>query len=534
MKKWYFLGLFLGLCMGILACSDDKEEELVTCPEKITLSLGKKGPLAFEASGGKDSITLFTNASSWTAVTGDKWARLEKREHSIVLRVTENDCLKSRNTFVEVTAGKMENKMVDTVWVKQVGQKGCMLAVASQTIEFAADAARAKTANVVFLRGNAAEDEVSVFSEEDVPEWIEWEWKNVNLERGTADLVIKLKENTSMAKREYDLVLAIGEGARQDRDTIRIVQAEALAATITCKLSQEMFDCPGGEIDLLVNVTPARGFIWYWENEEPDWVTVDDSRQGEKILKLTAAGAIEGEEARSVRLVLETLGAVPVVVTIAQKAAPKEFDLGDIITDEAGEAVGIVVRKKAGDVPGLMMSLKEFKIGYIFKVENVIPDLINSKDGEINTKAILEKYGGIVATELHDALNGMNRDGEAGWYLPSPDEMCDIGEYVLGIPAFDRSYTDLFAYTPGTEGEKNTIQFNKVDRLIKSAGGDNIGLGSYYFTSMMGKEKFGAGRIYSIILGNSSPFGKMYSLRLYMKDYVGKTPYNFRLVKKIK
>lgn len=151
-----------------------------------------------------------------------------------------------------------------------------------------------------------------------------------------------------MAKREYDLVLAIGEGARQDRDTIRIVQAEALAATITCKLSQEMFDCPGGEIDLLVNVTPARGFIWYWENEEPDWVTVDDSRQGEKILKLTAAGAIEGEEARSVRLVLETLGAVPVVVTIAQKAAPKEFDLGDIITDEAGEAVGIVVRKKAG------------------------------------------------------------------------------------------------------------------------------------------------------------------------------------------
>lgn len=146
----------------------------------------------------------------------------------------------------------------------------------------------------------------------------------------------------------------------------------------------------------------------------------------------------------------------------------------------------------------------------------------------------MEKYGGIVATELHDALNGMNRDGEAGWYLPSPDEMCDIGEYVLGIPAFDRSYTDLFAYTPGTEGEKNTIQFNKVDRLIKSAGGDNIGLGSYYFTSMMGKEKFGAGRIYSIILGNSSPFGKMYSLRLYMKDYVGKTPYNFRLVKKIK
>lgn len=60
--------------------------------------------------------------------------------------------------------------------------------------------------------------------------------------------------------------------------------------------------------------------------------------------------------------------------------------MGDIITDEAGEAVGIVVRKKAGDVPGLMMSLKEFKIGNIFKVENVIPDLINSKDGEINTK----------------------------------------------------------------------------------------------------------------------------------------------------
>lgn len=533
MKKWNFIGLFLWLCMGILACSDDKEEVWVTYPEKVTLSFGKKGPLAFEASGGRDSITLFTNASSWTAVTGDKWARIERREHSIVLRVAENDCLESRSTFVEVTAGKPEDTMVDTVWVKQMGQKGCMLAVAPKTMEFPADAAQAKTAGIVFLRGGSAEDEVSVFSE-NVPEWIEWEWKNVNSEGGTADLVIKLKENTSIHKREYDLILAIGEDARQDRDTIRIVQAETLAAAITCQVSQEMFDYSGGEIDLFVNVTPSRGFIWYWEEEEPDWVTVDDSRQGEKILRLTAEKAIEGEVARSVNLVLETLGAAPVMVRIAQKAAPKEFALGDIITDESGKAVGIVVRKKADDVPGLMMSLKEFRIGNTFNDENVIPDLINSKDGEINTKTILEKYGDIVATELHDALNEMNRDGEEGWYLPSPDEMCDIGEYILGIPAFDRSYTDLFAYTPGTEGEKNTTQFNKVDRLIKSAGGNNINLGSYYVTSMMGKEKFGAGRIYSIILGNTSPFGKMYSVRLYTKDYVGKTPYNFRLVKKIK
>lgn len=530
MKRFiFYLFTVLVICIGTVSCHDGEEDDLQTPPEVITLELKQKEPLTFNAAGGLDSVEVITNAEEWQVTCNDKWCKVVKKQKRIVIQVFENDELDSRNTLIEVVTGSGESRLADTVFVKQASLNRCIVSVAPKILRFAAQSAGPQTACCTFVLGNS-DDEVSILN---WPDWMEPALKNINKEKGTADIVVNVEAYTLATERMYDLIVAVGKGVRQDKDTIRVLQEGIIPATITYTLEPDCFETTGGEALLAVAIAPVRAFSWHWEDPSQLWLSVDESQKDENILKLKAQGDYKGNTTRSTAIILEAPGAVSVTVTITQKAASastENYRLGDIVNNSAGKAIGIVVKEK-GTAPGLIMALKEYRVGSFFS-KSILPGLLNSKDGEVNTQAILETYDETDCPGLWAALAEMNKDGETGWYLPSPNEWWDTGEYLMNIE-FDRTLSDQFKYNWGTTAEMDVVQFNAVKRLITTAGGDEINLSAYHTTSMIGQDKYGnVGKMYYLVWGNNSPYGSLYGVNTYEPDQVGKSSYVIRLFKK--
>ena len=265
------------------------------------------------------------------------------------------------------------------------------------------------------------------------------------------------------------------------------------------------------------------------KSDQPQNQDRQDSQKDKNILTLET-GVYEGEEARTAKLVLETSGAEPCVVEIRQN--PKavvsgDYKLGDIVKNSAGDAVGIVVKEKTAD-PGLIMSLKSWRSGSFFTSE-IVPELLNSKDGEENTNKILESYTEADCPGLYAALNEAN-NGDSGWFLPSPENMWDAMTYFTGIN-YDRTISDEFSYNWGTNAVCDDAQFNKINRLITQAGGEEVHRSMYHVTSMIG-VKYGSGTIYYMVWGQNQPYGAAYAERTYDESQLDGSSYVIRLFKK--
>ncbi|WP_348798058.1 cellulase family glycosylhydrolase [Flavobacterium adhaerens] len=74
----YSIGIFFCLiAFNILACSSDDSKPDETTPETISLSIDKK-TLDFDAKGSASSVTITTNAKTFSIVSSDTWIQLSK------------------------------------------------------------------------------------------------------------------------------------------------------------------------------------------------------------------------------------------------------------------------------------------------------------------------------------------------------------------------------------------------------------------------------------------------------------------------
>ena len=529
MKTIFGILFILGLTIVMVACSDDSENTPFP-DEKVVLEVTPDTPLAFDAIGGDKVLEIKTNAKSWLAVSGDdSWCRVVSNENKLTVKAFPNETVENRNTWIRVSATDGKTEVADTIEVKQAGLNKCAISVEPATLNFAATSLGEQISHCSFILGSAADNVVLLNAEE--AKWLTLKLDKMNKEEGTVDIVVNAEPNTSTSKREFDLVIAAGEGEARDTDTLHIAQDGMVPVNLSYTLEPEVFEAEGGTLVLTVKMEPetGSGFTYKWENGESNWVTIDDSQKDKNILTLET-GVYEGEEARTAKLVLETSGAEPCVVEIRQN--PKAVDsgdykLGDIVKNTAGDAVGIVVKEKTAE-PGLIMSLNTWSAGSFFTKE-IVPELLNSKDGEENTKKILESYTETDCPDLYAALNDAN-SGDSGWFLPSPNDWWDAMTYLTGIE-FDRTLSDNFSYNWGTEATLGEQQFSEINRVIEQAGGKAVNE-SYTLTSMIGTDKYGVGKIYQMVLGKNSPYGGAYSTRVYEPDYIGKSAYTIRLFKK--
>ena len=471
--KNVFALLFV-LAISMVACKE--EEENTSLPdEKIILEVCPDTPLSFDSKGGDEVLEVKTNAESYTAESGDiTWCRVITEGSELTVKVFPNETTDNRNSFVRVVAGDGAKEVSDTIFVKQAGVAKCAITAAPAVMAFEATSLGEQVSHCSFTLGNA-NDEV-VLSNAGQVDWIQAKLDNMDKETGTVDVIVNVDPNTSSSEREYDLIVTAGTGVGMDADTIHINQNGVIPVNLSYTLEPEVFAAEGGELVLKVKMEPETdaGFTYRWENEgEEQWISIDDSQKEENILVLKT-DAYDGEQARTANLILETLGAEPCIVELRQMISvvqPGDYKLGDIVKNQLGDAVGIVVKEKTTE-PGLIMSLKTWRTGSFF-TRDIQPELVNSKDGEENTNNILATYSEADCPGLYTALNEMSSQGETGWFLPSPDNMWDAMSYFTGID-YDRTVTDDFAYNWGTEGYFDEVQFNKANRLIEKENGDTV------------------------------------------------------------
>lgn len=529
MKTIFGILFILGLTTAMVACSDDSEDTPFP-DEKVVLEVTPDTPLAFDAIGGDKVLEIKTNAKSWLAVSGDdSWCRVVSNENKLTVKAFPNETVENRNTWIRVSATDGKTEVADTIEVKQAGLNKCAISVEPATLNFAATSLGEQISHCSFTLGSAG-DKVLLLNAEEA-KWLTVKLDKMNKEEGTVDIVVNANPNTSTSLREFDLVIAAGEGEARDTDTLHIAQDGMVPVNLSYTLEPEVFEAEGGTLVLTVKMEPeaGSGFTYKWENGESNWVTIDDSQKDKNILTLET-GVYEGEEARTAKLVLETSGAEPCVVEIRQN--PKavvsgDYKLGDIVKNSAGDAVGIVVKEKTAE-PGLIMSLKSWRSGSFFTSE-IVPELLNSKDGEENTNKILESYTATDCPALYAALEEAN-NGDSGWFLPSPDNMWDAMTYFTGIN-YNRAISDDFSADFGTNGTCDEAQYNKVNRLITQAGGDEVHPSAYHLTSMIG-VKYGLGKMYAMIWGASQPYGAAWAINAYDKEQLDGSSYVIRLFKK--
>lgn len=223
MKRLFFYILtVIGICVSTMACSDDKDEEAILDlpPEAIVLEVKQEEPLDFAAIGGLDSVVVMTNAKVWRAACTEKWVKCNTGDQQLFVWCLENPTPKGRETFIEVVTGSGEFQRVDTVYVKQSGQNACTVAVTPKTLSFAvSEEERVALCTFKLIDSKSA---VSIMTH---PDWIASELRNVNNEQGTAELVVRVQENTSPDERSCKLVIVAGTGVRQAKDTVLIEQA---------------------------------------------------------------------------------------------------------------------------------------------------------------------------------------------------------------------------------------------------------------------------------------------------------------------
>ena len=219
--KRYVLWLLVCLLGGLMACSDDKNNEPSVQTPVITVE-GESTQVVFETAGGSQSVHFSTNVA-WTAETDQDWCRVSPASGSagnvsVTVTLDENETPDERNATLVLTAGTAVKRM--TLVQKQKDA----LAVTSNKVEVGAEGGDFE----IEVRANVSFDyEI----DETARAWVTpVETKALT----TTRLHFQVQPNEDREKREGKIVLRSGELS----ETVTVYQA---AATPTIVLTQNEY-----------------------------------------------------------------------------------------------------------------------------------------------------------------------------------------------------------------------------------------------------------------------------------------------------
>jgi translation elongation factor P/translation initiation factor 5A len=265
---------------------------------KLFLEIEPETIIEFDASGGEETLTINTNASTWSISNAPSWCTIQKSEKSLIINCSPNPSAKERETNLNITAADKSEKILITQKEKTA------FSISPKTIDFDIPGGT----KTITVNTNVPNWDIL-----EVPAWC-------SVQKNDNTITLNCLPNETFSEKKG--VVEVKAGTYLEK--VRIQQKAKIFLEIEPRTAIE-FNVSGGSETLTVNTNAS---LWNVSNTA-SWCTVQKS--GNSLVINCTPNPITQE--REVDLTV-TVGNLSETVSITQKGktafsiSPKtvEFD----------------------------------------------------------------------------------------------------------------------------------------------------------------------------------------------------------------
>lgn len=420
--KYFWLLLMLPFVLILGACSEDDDKPIVA----PTLSVEPSGVVILKTIGESRTLTVTTNQAEWKASHPqiDNWCELSQDGDKLILTAKENLDTETLNTVVTISVGTGDNILKTLIKVQQpgVGKSALLLDPDNLTLEASA---MDKTITAY------TDETVFVYPTEKVDGWCKMELTDA----ANRIFTISADVNEELTERVAKLVVSVGKGKGEAKDTLTVTQKGVEKATLSSVLKAVTIESEGTgvAVDITTNQPEVRSKLvntadswchWKMDNENKKLTISADPFEGPEDRRITK---IALEVGRGKNIAYDT-------IQVIQTKPGKIYNLWDVY-EVNGEKLGLVYKVTDGGKHGMIISLQEDK--QLSLMYQNVPQAVGASDisdGRVNMAVVqaLEGYPeNFPLWKFAEELN--TKDPAADWYIPAKEELRDLAEIYNGV-----------------------------------------------------------------------------------------------------